>query len=125
MSVVSRQHARRGGYVLPAAMFFLTVAFGMWAVLHRSAATVIRFEQARTLREGRNVFAAPAIAAGLRLLETGDPPADPYACKLPVTVDGQTRYFRLDYEQIAVGRWTVQASPTTIDDLAVDAPSSF
>jgi hypothetical protein len=106
-------------------MLFLAVAFGMWAVLHRSAATVIRFEQARTLRAGRNVFAAPAIAAGLRLLESGSPPADPYACKLAVTVDAQTRYFRLNYEQIAVGRWTVQATPTTVDDLAVDAPASF
>ena len=121
-----RRHARRrGGYVLPAAMLFLTVAFGMWAVLHRSAATVIRFEQARTLREGRNVFAAPAIAAGLRLLETGDPPADPYECKLPITVDGQTRYFHLAYEQVAVGQWTLSATPTTVDDLTIDAPATF
>ena len=126
MSRRSRRSARRrGGYVLPAAMLFLTVAFGMWAVLHRSAATAIRFEQARTLREGRNVFAAPAIAAGLRLLETADPPTDPYECKLPITVDGQTRYFHLAYEQIAIGRWTVAATPTTADDVAVDAPNTF
>jgi hypothetical protein len=119
-----RRHRPRG-YVLPAAMLFLAIAFGMWAILHRSAATAIRFEQARVLRHGRNAFAAPAIAAGLRLLETGDPPGDPYACKLPITVDDQTRYFRLTYEQVSSGRWTVHAMPTTVDDAADDAPASF
>jgi hypothetical protein len=119
-----RRHRHRG-YVLPAAMLFLAIAFGMWAILHRNAAMSIRFEQARVLRQGRNVFAAPAIAAGLRLIQTGNPPSDPYECKLPITVDEQTRFFRLKFTDISGGRWTVAATPTTVDDSAGDAPASF
>ena len=117
--------ARRRAVALPAVLLFLTVAFGAWAVLYRGSASVLRVEQARTLRESRNTWTAPAMAAALRLLETGTPPADPYACKLTLTQQGQTRYFRLSFESIGIVRWTVTAAPTDTDDLAPDAPSTF
>jgi hypothetical protein len=121
----SRRRHHHHGFVLPAVLLFLAVAFGMWAMLFRSSATVLRFEQARTLRAGRANFAAPAMATGLRLLETGVPPSDPYACKVTLELDGVTRYYRLGFEQIAPNRWTIDASPTTEDDITADAPATF
>src|SRR5690349_14460886 len=102
----------RAGYALPAVLLFVVFAFGAWAVLFHSCGSVLRVEEARTLRQTRSQWSAPAMAQALRLLQTGDPPADPYACKLALTQDGQTRYFRLNYEKIAPIRWTVTASIT-------------
>src|SRR6185369_16427313 len=95
----AKLHPRKG-YALPAVLLFILFAFGAWAVLHRSCGSVLRVEQARTLRETRSTWSAPAMAQALRLLQTGDPPAEDYACKLALTEDGQTRYFRLAYEKI-------------------------
>src|SRR5690348_9622286 len=97
MSVRVRRSRRRDGYVLPAVLLFLVIAFGVWAIVFRGAATSLRVDVARSHREARSSQIAPAAAAGLRLLETGRPPADVYTCKLTLTQDGVTRYYRLTY----------------------------
>jgi hypothetical protein len=106
-------------------LLFVLFAFGAWAVLFHSCGSVLRVEEARTLRDTRTTWSAPAMAQALRLLQTGDPPADPYACKLALTQDGDTRYFRLSYEKIGAVRWTVTAAVTDVDDISPDAPSTF
>ena len=116
---------RRGGYALPAVLLFVLLAFGAWAVLFRSCASVIRVEQARTLRDTRSTWSAPAAATGLRLLQTGTPPADPYVCKLAITQDSQTRYFLLTFTKIGESRWALAAAPTAADTEAPDCPASF
>ena len=110
---------------LPALLIGVSFAFGAWAVLFHSCGSVLRVEEARTLRQSRAYWSAPAMAQGLRLLQTGDPPAEDYACKLALTEDGQTRYFRLAYEKIGPIRWTVTATVTEADDTAPDAPATF
>jgi hypothetical protein len=115
----------RPGFALPAVLLFILFAFGAWAVLFRSGASILRVEQARTLRDTRGTWSAPAMGAALRLLQTGDPPADPYACKLTLTQDGLTRYYRLNYEKIGPVRWTVTATITDVDDTSPDAPATF
>lgn len=121
----SRRHTSSRGYVLPAVLLFLTIAFGIWAVVFRSCASVLRVEQARSHRATRTQWSMPATAAGLRLLETGNPPASPYDCKLAVTQDSQTKYFHLTYEQVSSTRYTLSVAPTDADDVAPDAPSTF
>jgi hypothetical protein len=115
----------RKGYALPAVLLFVVFAFGAWAVLFRSCGSVLRVEEARTLRDTRAVWSAPAMGDALRLLQTGDPPSDPYACKLTLTQDGQTKYYRLTYEKIGPVRWTVTAAITDVDDTSPDAPATF
>ena len=112
-------------FALPAVLMFLTVAFAMWAIVFRSASTSLRLEDARAHRDTRATWLAPATAAGLRLLETGMPPSDSYECKLPITQDGQTRYFLLTFEKIGPLRWTVECEATDEDDDAPDAPATF
>ena len=120
----NRRHHRRG-YVLPAVLLFLMISFGIWAVFFRSTASVVRIEQARVLRETRTVWDAPAVATGLRLLQTGLPPHDPYSCRVTLTNDSQTKYILLKFEKVAPVRWSITASPTTADDLSPDVPTTF
>ena len=75
----------RRGYALPAVLLFLAVSFGMWAVLYRTSGSMIRVEQARVLRASRTEWSAPAVATGLRLLQTGVAEGEFYECKLPIT----------------------------------------
>jgi len=116
---------RRSAFALPAVLLFLAIAFAMWAVVFRSAGTTLRVEDARAHRDTRATWLAPATAAGLRLLETGVPPSDSYTCKLPITQDGQTRYFLLTFEKIGPLRWTLACAATDEDDDAPDAPATF
>src|SRR5688572_27771228 len=97
----ARRITSRRGFILPAVLLFLAIAFGMWAVLFRSAGSALRIDEARSHRAARAEWTASAVANGLRLLETGSPPSDPYVCKLSITQDAQTRWFRLTYEQIS------------------------
>ena len=120
-----RRLRNRAGYALPAALLFLMLAFGAWAVLFRTCASVIRVEQARCLRDTRSTWSAPAAATALRLLQTSTPAVDPYTCKLTITQDSQTRYFLLTFEKITPTRWTVTAAPTTADEDAPDCPTHF
>ncbi len=123
MRSVRRTSSR--GYVLPAVILFLTIAFGIWAVVFRSCASVLRVEQARSHRATRTQWSVPATASALRLLETGNPPTSPYDCKLAITQDTQTKYFHLTYEQVTSTRYTVSVAPSDADDVAPDAPSTF
>ena len=122
---IGRHRTISRGYVLPAVLLFLAMAFATWAVLFRSCASILRVEEARSHRETRSTWSAPAAATGLRLLETGTPPLDPVTYKLAVTRDDETRYFLLTFEQISPGRWTVQAAPTTFDADYPDCPAHF
>jgi hypothetical protein len=106
-------------------LLFLVFAFAAWTVYFRGSASLLRIEQARVERETRDIWTAPAMAQALRLLQTGTPPTDPYSCKLELTQDGVTKYFRLSYEQVSSTRWQVTAAPTASDDVAVEAPDTF
>jgi hypothetical protein len=115
----------RDGYALPATLLFLVFAFAAWSVLFRSSTSLLRIEQARVVRETRDLWTAPAMAEGLRLLQTGMSPSDPYSCKLELMRDGETKYILLNYERISTNRWTVSATPTDSEDPAIDAPVTF
>jgi hypothetical protein len=118
------RHFRRG-YILPAVLLFLAAGFGMWVIMFRSSATLIRVEQARVLRDFRTTWTAAAAAQGLRLMESGDPPLDNYQCKLALTQEGQTKWFLLTYTKDNGQRWTLRTEPTTEDASYPVAPSSF
>src|SRR3954467_1526434 len=97
----------------------------MWALAFRTSASALRVEEARSHRDARSTWTAPAMAAGLRLLETGRPPLDTYTCKLPLTQDSQTKYFLLAFDKIGPTRWTINVEPTDSEDPSPDAPATF
>src|SRR5438132_1309871 len=108
------------GYALLTVMLFLAFAFGAWAVFYHTSASAIRVEEARSRRDTRTIWTAPAIAQGLRLLESGPPPSDPYSCKVTVSSDSETRYILLTYDKVASSRYTIAATPTDADNPAPD-----
>lgn len=122
---VSRRGRSRVGYAMPAVLVTLVMGFGMWALLYHGASESVNHQQARVLRAYRELWTAPAMARGLYLLETGDPPSSPYTCKVSVTRDGVTQYFLLTYQNGSGTLWSVDCEPTTEDDPAPDAPSEF
>ncbi len=115
----------RHGFALMTVLFFLAFAFGAWAIFYHSSASALRLQEARAMRDTRTTWTAPAIAAGLRLLQTGNPPSDPYSCKVTIASDSETHYILLTFDQITLGRYTLTASPTTADDPTHSAPSTF
>ena len=114
----------RGGFALLTVMFFLAFAFGAWAVFYHSSAAACGWKR-RAEADTRTTWTAPAIAQGLRLLQTGNPPSDPYSCKMAIASDSETHYILLTYNQISLGRYTIAATPTTADDPTHAAPSTF
>jgi hypothetical protein len=122
---IRSRRTNRHGYVLPAVLLFLAVSFGAWAIVYRGSSTAQRVEEARAHRDVRSTWLAPAVAQGLRLLESGDPPTDPYACKVSLTQDGQTREFVLTFEKVGGVRWTINCEVADPDDVSPDAPASF
>ena len=124
MIAATRIRSRRG-YALPAVMLFLTIALGMWSIVYRSAASTLRVESARLHRDARATWTAPAIAMGLRALETGTPPLTQLIYKVAVTNDGETRYFLLTFAEVNPTRWTVSCEATDEDDTSPDLPASF
>lgn len=122
-SIAITTHAR--GYALPAVLVTLVMGFGMWALLYHSASESTNYQQARALRIYRELWTAPAMARAITLLETGDPPDDPYVCKLALTRDGVTNHFLLTYIKGSGTLWSIDCEPTTADDPAPDAPASF
>jgi len=117
--------SRHRGFMMPAVLLFLALAFGAWVITFRSSATMIRLEEARVLRDFRTTWTAPATAAALRLLQTGNPPLDNYQCKLTLTQDEQTKYFLLTYEMLVGNRWTLKCEPCDSDAPYPAAPDSF
>jgi hypothetical protein len=117
--------SRRRGYVLPAVLLFLSVSFAVWASLYRSTAMSLRVEEACLLRSDRTQWLAPAVAEGLRLLETGDPPSSVYECKVAITRNGTTRWFRLGFTRESETRWLLSCDPVDADSILPEAPSSF
>jgi hypothetical protein len=123
--MIRRPRLNPRGFALPAVMLFLLFAFGAWAVFFRSSGSIIRVEQARVLRESRSQWSAPAGATALRLLQTGNPPSDPYSCKVTLTQDAETRYLLLTFEKVGPARWNFVVAPTDADDASPDAPATF
>jgi hypothetical protein len=106
-------------------MLFLSIAFGMWSLIYRSSASTLRVENARLHRDARSTWTAPALAMGLRALETGVPPPSSLAYKVTVTEAGETRYFRLTFEEVTPTRYTITCEPSDEDDISPDLPASF
>ena len=113
------------GYALPAVLMFLMLAFGVFAVIFRSSASSIRIEQARVLRQSRIEWTAPAIAQGLRLLETGAPPLENYQCIVTLTQGAQTKYFLLTFDHVSGTRWTLHCQPSPTNIGYPEAPATF
>jgi hypothetical protein len=114
----SRQHPR-SGYALLLVVTFIAIVFSIAALCHRQLVSVLRNEHARELRVERDTGSLNVAAQAIDLLETGDPPTDPYVCTTTVDFPQGTRTYVVTFTNIGFDDWTVDV----IRDDSASAPT--
>ena len=116
------------GFILVAVSVMGLLMMAIWAVAYRSTADLIRVEALHVERDARDVSVTRALAAALALLETGEPPSDPYACLFTITEGAATYTCTGTYASVVYpDTWTVTATLSTDDEIATlpAAPATF
>lgn len=122
----TRRHDRkrdRRGYALASVMIFLGVMLTFIAIGQRQLSSALRLERARAEAEFRDEGALQALAQGLRLLETGLPPSDPYVCRTDITTSRGVLTFDVNFSSDGLNNWTVTVAPGST--FTPDMPASF
>lgn len=113
----------RSGHILLGTMTFLVLAMLAWLAAFSALSSNVRTAKLFLLRQDREYGAVRALAWGLALLETGDPPANPYSCR--GTVDTGTT-FVMTFTLPSPTEATVSVRPATAGDAALPwAPAEF
>jgi hypothetical protein len=114
---------RRRGHVLLGTITFLILAMLAWMVAFSSLSSSVRSARLFLLRQDRDHGAVRALAWGLALLETGNPPTSPYSCR--ATVD-TGRVFVITFTLVPENQATIAVRPATTADSALpSAPTEF
>jgi len=102
----SRQH-RRSGYALLLVVTFIALVFSIAALCHRQLVAALRNEHARALRVERDAGSLDVAARAIDLLETGNPPMDPYVRITTANLPMGTRTYIVTFTSIGFNEWTV------------------
>lgn len=121
--LVSRRRER--GQLLLWAAVFSTLCFGFWGLCFRATGDAIVVEARAGVRAAAGDSVARALAAGLRLLETGTPSAPP--ASYVVTPEGGVACVVTYSEAALAGEWEVVSRVATEDDVASlpELPAGF
>lgn len=94
-------------------LVFVALVLTFYSVCHRHIGATLRSEEARALRRQLDEGSLRALARGLTLLETGDPPApapeNPYVCQTTIQTSTGEHDFTVTFTCVAEGRWSVCA----------------
>lgn len=82
-----RRPGRHSGHVLLGTMTFLILAMLVWLAAFSAMSANVRTAKIFLLRQDLEHGAYRALAWGLALLETGNPPENPYSCRAAVDTD--------------------------------------
>jgi hypothetical protein len=117
----SRSH--RSGHVLLGTMTFLILAMLAWLAAFSALSSNVRTARMFLLRQDHDHGAVRALAWGLALLETGDPPGSPYSCR--ATVDTNRTYV-MTFTLTPPNQASVSVRPATAGDSTLPyAPEEF
>jgi hypothetical protein len=108
-----------------AVLVFLTVGLALVAVQQRHIAAALSAEQASRIGDTFREGAAAAMADAVTLLETGEPPGNPYSCQAAVTTSRGLSTFIVKYASPAANQWTVSVAPAPGGSLLPLMPGSF
>ncbi len=119
------KRSRLSGYALVLVMVFMVLMLSLASVAYRQLAGMMCVEAVRSTHVVRDQGSLEALAMGLALLQTGNPPTNPYVCG--VTLDTLTgpKAFTVTMSSATVGQWTVSSAPTQPGDAPVAMPSTF
>lgn len=120
-----RSRHGRGGYALTLVVLFCTIFLALLAVAFRQTAALVRTASGEAQRVIRDTGSTQALARGLRLLETGNPPTDPYQCATIVNTATGPCSYTVTFTSAGQNAYTVQAAPTAAGDSVPTMPSVF
>jgi len=113
----------RRGHVLLGTMTFLVLAMLAWLAAFSAMASNLRTAKLFKVRGDREHGAIRALAWGLALLESGNPPDTPYSCKVNVDTG---RTYVITFSLASPPQATVTVRPATVDDVSLpSAPEEF
>ena len=115
----------RHGYALMLVLMFIIVYLVILGIAYRGIASALRVATAHAQRIDRDEGSIPALACGLELLESGQPPSDPYVCGVLVTTSHGPQSFTLTFNQVDNATWNVTAGPTVAGSNPPVVPSTF
>jgi|WetSurMetagenome_2_1015567.scaffolds.fasta_scaffold110655_4 hypothetical protein len=126
MTPSGRSYRRRRGHALLGTVVFLILIMFIWGVTLARLGSYTRVAKANLERGDRATGQTRALASGLALLESGLPPADPYACRMAPDSANPTRVFVLTFQEIAPWQFSVVVRPAGMDDGGLpEAPTTF
>ncbi len=86
----------------------------------------MRVAKASAARHDRIIGQTRAMAWGLALLESGEPPQTPYACRVATNPANPTSLFVITFQNTAPWEYSVNVRPATADDSGLPlAPTDF
>ena len=120
-----RARKRRFGYAMMLVLVFLVLFLALWSLAYQQMAAALRADTARALQIRRDEGSIPALARGLALLETGYPPSNPYICGVIINTSAGPRSFTVTFASAGDSIWSVQSTPTAVNDNPPTMPSTF
>ena len=115
---------RRGhkGHTLAGTLVGLVLVMLLWTALYRHTTGFLRMEKACRLRMDRGAGSTRAMAWGLSLLETGEPPTGQTHSYLLTVADGSEGKYVLIVDKIDSHEYTISVRPATEADASLPAP---
>ena len=103
------------------------MALGAWAMAFLTTRDLVRVEKSVAQRELRDESVTRALATGVKLLRTGTPEDDTYACIVNVPAEVGEHNCTLQFDKQENERWSVEARISTEDEIASlpPVPSTF
>ena len=120
-----RPTSARAGYAMMLVLVFIVLFLSLLAVGYRQTATALRIESVRSQATQRDEGSIQALALALALLETGNPPSDPYVCGATIDTSTGAHSYTVTFTSEGTNNWSVNSAPTLPSDNPQPMPSSF
>ena len=120
-----RPTSARSGYAMMLVLVFIVLFLALLGVAYRQTAAALRIESVRSLQIQRDEGSIHALARALALLETGNPPSDPYVCGVTITTSTGPHSFTVTFTSEGSNHWSVHSAPTPPNANPQPMPSSF
>jgi hypothetical protein len=106
-------------------LLFLVLLLGLLGLAYREMAAAIRVVSIESLQADRDQGSLQALALGVALLESGVPPASPYACGATIDTAAGPRTFRVTFTAQTANTWLVDSAPVPTGSSLPPMPGRF
>jgi hypothetical protein len=115
----------RRGYAILLVLVFVLLFLSLLGVVYRQATAALLIETAHAQQVQRDEVSVHAVARGVKLLETGLPPSNPYVCGGTIPTSTGPRSFTVTFTSLGGTNWSIHAAPTQASEAPPPMPSKF